>query len=81
MWGILFRPIDFLGMDHDRLAIMFVFGAATGSILLLIQKGISGHRNAWEKGRNEFLLLFIHLMFSHWLASARVLQVVWSNTR
>ena len=47
-------PIDFLGMDHDRLAIMCVYGAATGSILLLITKSISGQKNAWEKA---FLLI------------------------
>ncbi|CAB4028296.1 Hypothetical predicted protein [Paramuricea clavata] len=42
-------------MDHDRLAIMFVFGAATGSIvLLLISRNISGHSNVWEKA---FLLI------------------------
>jgi hypothetical protein len=41
-------------MDHDRLAIMCVFGAATASIMLLIFEGISGYSNAWGKGRNEF---------------------------
>ncbi|CAB4007464.1 Hypothetical predicted protein [Paramuricea clavata] len=48
------RPIDFLGMDHDRLAIMCVFGAAAGSIVLLISRNISGYSNAWGKA----LLLF-----------------------
>ena len=49
-------PIDFLGMDHDRLAIMCVFGAATGSIVLLlnVKKGIKEYGNAWEKA---FLLI------------------------
>ncbi|CAB4013971.1 Hypothetical predicted protein, partial [Paramuricea clavata] len=42
-------PIDFLGMDHDRLAIMCVFGAATGSIFLLIFRNNSEYRNAWGK--------------------------------
>jgi hypothetical protein len=41
-------------MDHDRLAIVCVFGAATASIMLLIFKSISGYGNAWGKGRNEF---------------------------
>jgi hypothetical protein len=40
-------------MDHDRLAIMCVFGSATGDILLLIDQTISGNSNSWEKGRNE----------------------------
>ena len=48
-------PIDFLGMDHDRLAIMCVFGAATGDVLLLVGKlNITGHGNVWEKA---FLLI------------------------
>ncbi|CAB3993896.1 Hypothetical predicted protein [Paramuricea clavata] len=42
-------PIDFLGMDHDRLAIVCVFGAATASILFLILQSISGYSNAWGK--------------------------------
>ena len=37
-------------MDHNRLAIMCVFGAATGSILRLILIDISEGRNAVEKG-------------------------------
>ncbi|CAB4027823.1 Hypothetical predicted protein, partial [Paramuricea clavata] len=52
VWGGrpgLVVPIDFLGMDHDRLAIMCVFGAATGSIVLLISRDISGYSNAWGK--------------------------------
>ncbi|CAB3980152.1 RNA-directed DNA polymerase from mobile element jockey-like [Paramuricea clavata] len=39
VWGGrpgLVVPIDFLGIDNDRLAIMCVFGAATGSITNLI---------------------------------------------
>ena len=44
-------------MDHDRLAIMCVFGSAAGSIVLLIFQNISENRNAWEKGMNEFLFM------------------------
>ncbi len=32
------RPIDFLGIDNDRLAIMCVFGAAAGSMIDLVLK-------------------------------------------
>ena len=56
----LCRPIDFLGIDNDRLAIMCVFGAAAGSILLLIFDRAEG-RNAWETGMNAFLI-FVHLV-------------------
>ena len=42
-------PIDFLGIDNDRIAIMCVFGAATGSILTLITNKAVG-RNVWETG-------------------------------
>ncbi|XP_028413354.1 stimulated by retinoic acid gene 6 protein-like [Dendronephthya gigantea] len=49
-------PVDFLGIDRDRLSTMFVFGAATGSIVILVAKlGIEG-RNAWE---NAFLTVGI----------------------
>ena len=52
----LCRPIDFLGIDNDRLTIMCVFGAATGSILnLVLNNGIAEGRNAWEIGMNAFL--------------------------
>ncbi|XP_028415081.1 stimulated by retinoic acid gene 6 protein-like, partial [Dendronephthya gigantea] len=50
VWGGrpgLVIPIDFLGIDHDRLAIVFVFGAATGSIVDLILTKYEG-RNIWE---------------------------------
>jgi hypothetical protein len=41
-------------MDHDRLAIMCVFGAAAGSIIDLISVG----RTEWETGMDGFLTLF-----------------------
>ena len=53
---IVNRPIDFLGIDRDRLATMFVFGAAAGSIFILATKfGIQG-RNAWENGVSTNLI-------------------------
>ncbi|XP_028418948.1 stimulated by retinoic acid gene 6 protein-like [Dendronephthya gigantea] len=52
VWGGrpgLVVPIDFLGIDHHRLASMFVFGAATGSIIVLVASlGLQG-KNAWER--------------------------------
>ncbi|CAB3994683.1 ATP-dependent DNA helicase PIF1, partial [Paramuricea clavata] len=42
-------PIDCLGIDNDRLAIMCVFGAAAGSILnLILRNGMVEGSNAWE---------------------------------
>ncbi|XP_028414104.1 stimulated by retinoic acid gene 6 protein-like isoform X3 [Dendronephthya gigantea] len=52
VWGGrpgLVIPVDFLGIDHDRLATMFVFGAATGSILSLVLAGVIEGSNAWGK--------------------------------
>ncbi|CAB3982864.1 Hypothetical predicted protein [Paramuricea clavata] len=49
VWGGrpgLVVPIDFLGIDNDRLAIMCVFGAATGSIFNLITVRDVG-QNVW----------------------------------
>ncbi|XP_028414139.1 stimulated by retinoic acid gene 6 protein-like [Dendronephthya gigantea] len=42
-------PVDFLGFDHDRLAIMFVFGATAGTILdLLLHLNINtAVSNSW----------------------------------
>ena len=44
------RPIDFLGIDHDRLSAMFVFGAATGSVIRLVFSDLNESGNSWEKG-------------------------------
>ena len=52
----LSRPIDFLGIDNDRLAIMCVFGAAAGSIFLLIVDKHKGD-NAWATGMNYIIFL------------------------
>ena len=50
------RPIDFLGIDNDRLAIMCVFGAATGSIIGLVLKEFGAFgKNAWETGMTYML--------------------------
>ncbi|XP_028396447.1 stimulated by retinoic acid gene 6 protein-like [Dendronephthya gigantea] len=52
VWGGrlgLVVPVDFLGIDHDRLATMFVFGAATGSIVTLVLGGGIEGSNAWGK--------------------------------
>ena len=46
-------PVDFLGIDHDRLTIMFVFGAATGSILV-VTIGIRDVSNPWAKGKEDW---------------------------
>ena len=48
------RPLDILGIDNDRQAIICVFGAATGSILGLISNSVQG-RNAWEIGIDVLL--------------------------
>lgn len=52
---MLCRPIDFLGIDDDRLTIMCIFGAAAGSIVLLIVDRAKGN-NAWETGMNYNIL-------------------------
>ncbi len=54
------RPIDFLGIDNDRLAIMCVFGAAAGSMIDLVLKdsGTVG-KNAWETGMNAFAFDYV----------------------
>ena len=52
----MYRPIDCLGIDNDRLAIMCVFGAATGSISnLMLETDLTVGGNAWETGMNAFL--------------------------
>ena len=47
-------PVDFFGMDSDRFTIMFVFGGATGSILLLVVSSSSEFSSLWAKGMDEF---------------------------
>ena len=47
-------PVDFLGIDHDRLAIMLVFGAATGSIFAVVISGIRDVSNPWAKGKEDW---------------------------
>ncbi|XP_028396889.1 stimulated by retinoic acid gene 6 protein-like [Dendronephthya gigantea] len=54
-------PVDFLGIDHDRLATMFVFGAATESIITLVTKFEISGSNGWEKA---FLLFGIAIEYA-----------------
>ena len=45
------RPLDFLGLDHDRFAISAIFGASAGSLLKVISNDLFKSSNSgWVRG-------------------------------
>ncbi|XP_028396775.1 stimulated by retinoic acid gene 6 protein-like [Dendronephthya gigantea] len=73
-------PVDFLGIDHDRLATMFVFGAATESIITLVTKFEISGSNGWEKA---FLLFGIAIEYAviyyPYFACLTTYHKIWCN--